>query len=89
MASLQLNGHHVCSSALIKKGFLLTAGQCLRYIGQRIRIHHQKNSAVLGDRDLRSGQRINVLKLAYIGNDNWFGDDAGLVMVSQLRSSIL
>ena len=89
MASLQLNGHHVCSSALFKKGFLITAGECARYIAQRVKQGKQKHTAVLGDRDLRAGQRVNVLKLAYIDNDNWFGDDIGLAMVSKLRSSVL
>ena len=89
MASLQLNGHHVCSSALFKKGFPLTAGECLRHIAQRIKQEKQKNTAVLGDRDLKAGQRVNVLKLAHIDRVATYQADIGMVMVGQSKRLIL
>ena len=89
MASLQLNGHHICSSSLFKKGFLLTAGECARYIAWRVKLGKQKHTAVLGDRDLKAGQRVHVSKLAHIDRSVSYQDDIGMVMVGQSKLLIL
>ena len=89
MASLQLNGYHVCSSVLFKQGFLLTAGDCSRYIARHMNQGKKKHTAVLGDRDLKAGQRVNVLKLAHIDRSVSYQDDIGMVMVGQSKLLIL
>ena len=66
MASLQLNGSHICSSGMFQKGFLLTIGSCAWSIGHSVKKKLHKATAVLGDSSLQKGQRVNILKIAYM-----------------------
>ena len=88
MASLQLNGSHICSSGFYKKGFLITSALCAWHIGVGIQKEMKRATAVLGDVNLKNGQRVNILKIAYY--TQWHVDksnpptneyDSGVVMV--------
>ena len=63
MASLQLDGKHICSSGLFKVGFLLTTGECAWNIENGMTHEHKKATAVLGNNNLRDGQKIDILKI--------------------------
>ena len=90
MASLQLNGLHICSSGMFQNGFLLTTNICAWYIGEGIEEDLQRGTAVLGNSDLKIGQKINIFKIAYVTefytssrrprNDH----DVGLIMVGKI-----
>ena len=64
MASLQLDGKHICSSSIIQEGFLLTTGECAYYIEKGMDFEKQKATAVLGSSNLQKGQRINIIEIA-------------------------
>ena len=85
--SLQLDGSHVCGSGLFQKGFLITTASCASYIGIGIQKKMKRATAVLGDVNLKKGQRIYILKLAYqtttaFGSICGISDyDVGVIMV--------
>ena len=83
MASLQLNGSHVCSSSLFQKGFLLTTMQCALHIGYGIKQKRQKCTAVLGNTNLKNGEIILISKIAYYNNFGNDDVDIGIVMVGR------
>ena len=87
-ASLQLDGKHICSSGLFKKGLLLTTGVCAWYIKFGIEKERQKGTAVIGNENLEKGQRINVLSVRhhsrFVFNDSSILDnylDFGVIKV--------
>ena len=88
--SLQLDGSHICGSGLFQKGFLLTTALCAWYIGIGIQKEMKRATAVLGDVNLRKGQRIYILKVAYqcvcsFGSSCPIRDyDIGVIMVGSL-----
>ena len=84
MASLQVNNFHICSSGLFRKGFLLTTGQCSRYIENYITF--DKATAVIGDLNLNKGQRVDLLKTKYCSKCDYNDDDIGVISVSKLQS---
>ena len=65
MASLQLENVHICSSALIKEGFVVTTGECALFIETGKHQRGQKAIAVLGDSNLSKGQRVEIEKIAF------------------------
>ena len=81
MASLQLSGNHVCSSGIFQKGFLLTTSECAWHIGYGIVERFQKATAVLGGLDLKTGQRIDIYKVAYFLDYHHFDYRIGIIMV--------
>ena len=85
VTSLQLNGSHVCSSGLFKKGFLLTTIECAQIIGIGIEEKLQKATAVLGDSSLRTRQRVDIVKIAYYDTSQYEKYEIGVVMVSRLE----
>ena len=85
MASLQLNDVHICSSGLFKIGFLITSADCTEYIGKYIVRNLQRATAVLGDTNLKNGQRVNILKIAYYSSIKLYDFEVGIVMVSCLK----
>ena len=86
MASLQLNGKHICSSSLFQVGFLLTSNNCARHIGYTIQKKRQKGTAVLGDVKLKNAQRIFILSIAFYEESKPFDEDVGVIMVNQLKN---
>ena len=84
LASLQLNGKHICSSGLFKEGFLLTTSECASYIGHGIQKCNQSATAVFGDE--KTEQRINILKVAYFSTYKLYEFELGVIMVSGLQS---
>ena len=89
VASLQLNGSHICSSGLFKERFLLTTGECAWYMGVGIKDRKEKGTAVFGALYLKDGQRINIFKVAYLDGSEFFDTmrvknnyEIGVVMVS-------
>ena len=93
LASLQLDGKHICSSGLFKEGYLLTSGDCAWFIGESIKNGRQRATAVLGNLNLQKGQRIDVKIISYfkeVGidyatrpNSNY---EVGVIMVCKLKS---
>ena len=65
MASLQLDGRHICSAGVFKKHFLLTTADCVWYIEHSTKETKQKATAVLGDINLKNGQRVDIVRMAY------------------------
>ena len=95
MVSLQLNSSHVCSSGMFQRGFLLTTSMCAWYIGNSIEEKYQKATAVVGNLNLQNGQRVNILKLAYLSyNTSTIStcptkdDDVGVVMVRRFDNDV-
>ena len=82
MASLQLNGIHICSSGLFQEGFLLTTGTCAYNILNSMTKKGQTGTALLGDSDLKKGQRVLILEISYTSKKKLGIYDLGLVMVS-------
>ena len=82
MASLQLNGSHICSSSMFQKGFLISTGECAWHIGNGIQKRMQRATAVVGHFDLKKGQRINILKVAYFSTYYRHEHEVGIIMVS-------
>ena len=64
MASLQLDGKHICSSGIFHEGFLATTGQCAWNIKYGM-LDYRKATAVLGESDLKKGQRVTIVKVTY------------------------
>ena len=64
MASLQLDGKHICSSGIIQEGFLLTTGECAWHIKDGMDFEKKKGTAVLGSSNLEEGQKIDIIKIA-------------------------
>ena len=89
MASLQLDGKHICSASMFEIGFLLSSANCVRYIrGQR---HILKDTAVIGSSCLLEGVRYDIIDLIVHPQFNFSSAppkhgnfDVGVVMVSQL-----
>ena len=88
MASLQLNNTHICSSGMFQKNFLITIALCAWHIAYAMDNKNQKATAVLGNINLKNGQRVNILKIAYQSSCKIFGStrpssdyDVGVVMV--------
>ena len=71
MASLQLETVHICSSALIKEGFVVTTGECALFIEVGMQKTPQTGFAVIGDTDILKGQRAKIEKFAY--HSRFFG----------------
>ena len=93
IASLQLNNIHICSSGLFAVDYLLTTGKCAWHIENGMQKKFQKGTAVVGNTDLRRGQRINIFKVGYhhrfqiynlLRLNNIY--DVGVIRVSQLKS---
>ena len=85
MASLQLNKEHICSSGIFQVGFLLTTGDCAWYIGKGIQKYRKRATAVLTGLNLKSGQRVDIFKVAYYPNFEDYESEFGIVMVSRLK----
>ena len=85
VASLQLNKYHVCSSAMIQLGFLLTTGYCAWYIGNGIEMELKKATAVFTHLSLKEGQRIYISKIAYWSTHVIYDWELGVVMVGHLK----
>ena len=81
VASLQLNGDHICSSGLFQKDFLLTTGNCAIVLLNGMTKKNKTGTAVIGDSSLKKGQRVIILNVAYSKNDAFIG----VVMVSSLE----
>ena len=79
MVSLQLNSHHICSSSLIRKGFLITTRGCTLHIANHMK--EQKATAVFGSADLRNGQKIDILRCVFYQQGADYDDDIGIIMV--------
>ena len=93
MVSLQISELHICGSSFFQKKFLLTTVLCAWYIGERITKHQEKATAVLGNPNLKNGQRVNILKMAYPTTFSAFGEprikkdnDVAIIMVGVLQS---
>ena len=94
MASLQLNGHHVCGSGIFSENSLVTSGQCVDYIKEQIKNTSQRATAVLGHVDLSKGNIYDIQNLVYHPDYKiWKGPrrgslnlnyDFGIVLVGQL-----
>ena len=86
LASLQLNEDHVCSSSLFKEGFLLTTKPCGSHLLDGMTKKNKTGTAVLGNFNFKTGQRIIILEISISNNRG--GDDAnvGIVVVSCLKS---
>ena len=86
MASLQVNNFHICNSGLIKQSFLITTAECSFYIANCVYKEKKKGTAVLGNRNLKKGQRVDLLRFAYTRNcpDHIGYEDVGIVMVGQI-----
>ena len=88
--SLQLDGSHICGSGLFQKRFLITTASCAWHIGNGIQNKMKRATAVLGDVNLKKGQRIYILKLAYQTTTSFHSTypssdyDIGVIMVSLL-----
>ena len=89
MVSLQLEGSHICSSTLIQKGFLLTARDCARDIGIGIQQKLQKATAVIGDINLKTGQRVNIQKVAFYITRMNLKNEIGVIMVDRFHFFII
>ena len=83
MASLQLNGKHICSSSMFQVGLLLTTGFCACEIGEGIQLKHEKATAVLSASNLKIGQRIDILKLGYYSSYYYYQFDIGIIKVGR------
>ena len=93
MASLQLNGSHICGSSMFQRKFLITTALCAWFIGKSIEKKKEKATAVLGNSNLLRGQRVFICKIAYLTSFGMsistrpFDDyDIGVVMVSRLKN---
>ena len=64
MASLQIDGKHICSSAIFKWDLLLTTGVCAWHIGNAMKKESKKCTAVFGNSNLKNGQRVDILEVA-------------------------
>ena len=82
IASLQLNGKHICSSGLFQEGFLLTTGKCALNILNSMIKKRQTGTALLGGSDLKTGQRVVILDISYTSAREMDDYNLGLVMVS-------
>ena len=85
IASLQLNGFHICNSGMFREGFLLTTGDCAHNIGKGIQMKQQRATAVLANPNLKDGQRINILKIAYYSTYSTYEFEIGVIMVGVLQ----
>ena len=65
VASLQLDGKHICSSGLFQVNLLLTTGECAWCIEYGMKNEKLSGSAVLGHSNLKKGQRVDILKFAH------------------------
>ena len=81
IASLQLNGDHICSSALFQEGFLLTAGVCASYMLDGMKKNNKTGTAVLGNSNLRKGQRVIIFEILYTCKRENYDESIGVVMV--------
>ena len=82
IASLQLNGVHICSSGFFQEGFLLTTGTCAYNMLKGMTKEGQAATALLGDSDLEKGRRVVILDVSYTSKKKLDDYDLGLVMVS-------
>ena len=85
VASLQLNGQHICSSGLFQEGFLLTTGACALYLIHGMTLNNETGTAVLGNSNLKKGQRVLILEISQASTMG-IDDDFGVVMVSLFDS---
>ena len=85
IASLQVDGKHICSSGLFKKGFLLTAGECAIYIEDCAVLEKQKATAVIGDMHLNKGKRIDIVGYAHFTKHGVYDNDIGVIMVGWMK----
>ena len=65
MASLQLEGHHICSSGIIADNLLISSGQCVEYIESKIKHTAKLAWALLGHVELNKGERYDIQNLMY------------------------
>ena len=65
MASLQLDGKHICGSGMFRKGLLLTTGECTWHIKNNLNRSTKKATAVLGNTNLKKGQRIDIIEAVH------------------------
>ena len=86
MASLQLNGDHICSSSMFQVGLLVTTALCAWSLGQGIQRKLERATAVFSDFDLQTGQRIDIFKIAYYSTYHRQEYEIGIVKVGQLNS---
>ena len=82
MASLQLNGSHICSSGIFQAGFLLTTCECACNIGIGIELEKRRATAVFANPNLKDGRRIDILKIAYYTTCENFDSETGVIMVN-------
>ena len=82
VASLQLNGIHICASGLFQERFLLTIGPCASYMLDGINNKNKTGTAVLGNVNMRKGQRADILNILYISHEANDERNVGVVMVS-------
>ena len=92
MASLQLDNVHSCSSSFFQRNFLLTTGECAFTIRRGMKVEKKNGTAVVGNLNLKYGQRVQILKIKYhcgfdtrlsISLDTYC--DAGVIMVNRIN----
>ena len=81
IASLQLNGEHVCNSVLFQKDFLLTAGACASRVLVGMIKENKTGTAVLGNSNLRKGERAIILEITHAYHSKCSDSSVGVVMV--------
>ena len=67
-------------------GFLLTTGDCACKIGKGIKKERQRATAVLANINLKDGQKINILKIAYYSSYHRYESEIGVIMVGVFKN---
>ena len=87
IASLQLNEVHICTSGFFQRGFLLTTKSCGIHMLDGMTKKHKTGTAVIGNFNLKQGQRTIILEILY-PSIKYKQESVAVVMVGPLKNSI-